>query len=136
MRVLIDKSSNKKQYVEKDNLLLVEDSDIIKFDVVGGQRHFRFNSMFELMVNLLELKDPEAAIYWTLLYGEDTYTSYRQVCIACQKYFGRCERTYHKFFEDLTRRGIIKTDYQNRVYVSEEYDIKNFKANYIVLKVN
>lgn len=136
MRVLIDKSSNKKQYVEKDNLLLVEDGDIIKFDVVGGQRHFRFNSMFELMVNLLELKEPEAAIYWTLLYGEDTYTSYRQVCIACQKYFGRCERTYHKFFEDLTRRGIIKTDYQNRVYVSEEYDIKNFKANYVVLKVN
>ena len=136
MRALIDKSSNKKQYVEKDNLLLVEDKDIIKFDVVGGQRHFRFNSMFELMVNLLELKEPEAAIYWTLLYGEDTYTSYRQVCIACQKYFGRCERTYHKFFEDLTRRGIIKTDYQNRVYVSEEYDIKNFKANYVVLKVS
>ena len=136
MRVLIDKSSNKKQYVEKDNLLLVEDKDIIKFDVVGGQRHFRFYSMFELMVNLLELKEPEAAIYWTLLYGEDTYTSYRQVCIACQKYFGRCERTYHKFFEDLTRRGIIKTDYQNRVYVSEEYDIKNFKANYVVLKVS
>lgn len=136
MRVLIDKSSNKKQYVEKDNLLLVEDKDIIKFDVVGGQRHFRFNSMFELMVNLLELKEPEAAIYWTLLYGEDTYTSYRQVCIACQKYFGRCERTYHKFFEDLTRIGIIKTDYQNRVYVSEEYDIKNFKANYVVLKVS
>ena len=74
MRVLIDKSSTKKQYVEKDNLLLVEDKDILKFDVIGGQRHFRFNSMFVLMINLLEFKDPEAAIYWTLLYTDEPYT--------------------------------------------------------------
>lgn len=135
MRVFIDKSSNKKQYVEKDNLLLVENDDILKLEVISGQRHFRFNPIFELITNLLQLKDTEAAIYWVLLYSGGEYKSYRQVCMACQKYFGRSERTYHKFFEDLTRRGIVKTD-SEKVYISPEYDIRNIKQNYIILKLN
>ena len=136
MRVNKDNSSNAKQYVEKDNLVLVENDEMMKLQVYGGQRNFRFNTLFEVICNLLELKDCEICVYYTLLYTREKFRSFRDVCLKCAQLFGRNYRTYHKFIEDMIRRGIIKTDYDNNVFISKEYDLKEFKGDYLIIKLN
>jgi len=136
MKLKIDTTSDAKQYIEKDNLILVENDEITKFDVYCDKEYFRFNSLFETISNLLGLKFREKCIYYTLLYSDKEFRSFRQLCIECSKLFGGNERNYNYFFEGMIQKGIIGTEYDRTVYIKKEYDLRNINTEYLILKLN
>lgn len=137
MIINVNKDSDKKQYLERDNLLLVDNDEILKIDCKVENESFRFPTMFSFISTLLELNKWEKELYYLLNYRRDEFNSFYHMTKVAAKLFNRHERSYNRFYRSMEKRGIVVVDENNKPSVGPLYDIKNFSdKKYVVLKIN
>lgn len=134
----IDNSSNKKQYIERDNFLLVDNDDIVKLNIFPQSINFRMTALFEALCGLLGLNDKESQIYYMVCFKRDSFDSFYKLGVEAAKIFKCHERSYYIYYMKMRKRGIITTDANTgRPVVAPQYDVEQFKnAKYVVLKIN
>lgn len=136
MIININRNSNKKQYLERDNLLLVDNDEILRIDCKVHNDSFRFSTTFSFIATMLELNKWEKELYYLLNYRRDEFDSFYHMTKVAAKLFNRCERSYNRFYRDLEKRGIVVIDENNRPHIGSQYDIKNFTdKKYVILKL-
>ena len=137
MIIEINNVSSKKQYLERDNLLLADNDEILRIDCKVQNESFRFPTIFTFVCTVLELNKWEREIYYMLNYRRDEFDSFYHMTKVAARLFNRSERGYNKYYRDLEKRGIVVIDKDNRPHIGKQYDIENFtNKKYVVLKID
>lgn len=134
----VNTNSEKKQYIERDNLLLIDNDDIIRLDVNPENINFRMNPLFEGICGLLGLNDKESQLYYMVNYKKDECDTFGKMGKVLSTLFKCHPRSYYPYYIRLRKRGILTTNQTTgKIEVGKQFDISEFsKAKYIVLKIN
>ena len=134
----VNKSSNKKQYLERDNLLLVDNEDIVRLDVSPENINFRMNALFEAICGLLNLNEKESQLYYLVNFRKEDCGTFAQLGRIASKLFKCHPRSYYPYYIRMRKRGILTTNQdEDKIEVGKQFDISQFKnAKYIILKIN
>lgn len=140
MKFEINNDSNRKQYIERDNLLLVDNDELVRIDCTPERIDFRMGALFEAICGLLDLTEKESQLLYIATYFKEDCESFYKMTQAAAKIFKCHPRSYYPYYANLVKRGIITTSNNGgrklKISLSKNLDVSQFKdIKYIVLKI-
>lgn len=137
MKFVIDRSSKKKHYVEKDNYYIAEDDKLLSIKVGLNGNTEKSKDIFELFCYFMDLCPGDRRAYRTLLDYNKVFLSRTGLCDKCKEIYSGNVRAYYANFRHLSVLGIMTKDKDGYYCVSEKFDLNNYKnVEVIAFKLN
>ena len=135
MYFIVNDTSNKKQYIERDNFVVADDNEILRIDCKGEKIKNNADIIFELYCYLLNLSDIEKELYYMLNYTDKVFKNFSELAMYASKEFNRNYRSYYRVHNSLIAKRIIEETMTKFIFL-DEYNINKIKdIKYVVLKV-
>lgn len=137
MRLVIDNSSKKKHYVEKDNYFLIENDELLTIKTYINGDISKSRDIFEMFCYFLDFSPAEKRAYKVILNNNGIYVNKGDLCEKAVKTFGGNQRSYYAPFHKLLTLGVMVKDKDGFFRVGEKYDITKYKnVKGIMFKLN
>lgn len=127
MKFIIDNSSKKKHYVEKDNFYIAENEKVLTIKTSLKGDGDRAKDIFDLFSYFLDLTPADKRAYYVLLNNNGIYLKREDLCLKTISIYGGNARAYYSNFKKLENLGIMEKNTNGLLAVSNKFNINNYK---------
>ena len=127
MRFVIDTSSKKKHYVEKDNYYIAENNELLTVQTGIDGNTSKSKDIFDLFCYFLNLSTSDKRAYRILLNYNGVYFNRTGLCDKCFEIYGGNVRAYYANFRRLSILGIMTKNKDGFYCVTDKYNLNDYK---------